>query len=187
MRQLLGLALVVCNAVTQASAQSSPAVVVSGLTNPESVVVDGQGNIFVSIIGERSRDGDGGVVKIDQGKAVPFASGLDDPNGLVTFQGRLFVADKARVWRIDGAGKAEVFAAASAFPTPPQYLNDLAVDVESGTLYVTDMGDRQRQGGGGLSDLTPRRGELGARQEKFPRTPLAEWSAARWSIAPSAG
>ena len=147
MRQLLGLALVVCSSVTQASAQPSPMVVVTGLTNPESVAVDAQGNIFVSIIGERSRDGDGAVVKIDHGKAVPFASGLNDPKGLVTFQGRLFVADKNRIWRIDGAGKAEVFAPASAFPTPPLYLNDLAVDVESGTLYVTDMGDRQGQGG----------------------------------------
>jgi glucose/arabinose dehydrogenase len=147
MRQLLGLALFVCNAVTQASAQPPPTVMVAGLSNPESVVVDPQGNIFVSIIGERSRDGDGGVVKIDQGKAVPFASGLDDPKGLVTFQGRLFVADKTRVWWIDGAGKTAVFAPASAFPVPPQYLNDLAVDVESGTLYVTDMGDRQGQGG----------------------------------------
>ena len=53
---------------------------------------------------------------------MPFASGLDDPKGLVAFQGRLFVADKNRVWRIDGAGKAEVFAPASAFPTPPLYL-----------------------------------------------------------------
>ncbi len=116
---------------------------VTGLTNPESVALNSQGQAFVTVIGERNRDGDGAVLKIEQGKAVPFATGLDDPKGLVAYQDWLFVADKTRVWRIDGSGKAEVFAPASAFPTPPLYFNDLAVDVESGTLYVSDSGTRQ--------------------------------------------
>ena len=113
---------------------------VTGLTNPEPVAVNTQGQVFVSVIGERDRDGDDAVLKIEQGKIVPFASGLNDPKGLVAHQQWLFVADKNRIWRIDGEGKAAVFAPASAFPTSPLFLNDLAVDVETGTLYVSEVG-----------------------------------------------
>ncbi len=95
---------------------------VKGLTNPESVVLNPQGQMFVSVIGERERDGDGAVVNIDDGKVVPFASGLDDPKGLVALQRWLFVADKKRVWRIDETGKAEVF------------------DPKSGRLWAGDVG-----------------------------------------------
>ena len=125
MRQSLGVALVLCSALSQAGAQRPPKAIVTGLTNPESVAVNTQGQVFVSVIGERDRDGDGAVLKIEQGKIVPFASGLNDPKGLVAHQQWLFVADKNRVWRIDGAGKAAVFAPASAFPTSPLFLNDL--------------------------------------------------------------
>jgi len=151
----LGLALVVCGLASQAGAQQSPEALVTGLKNPESVVVNSQGQVYVSVIGERDRQGDGAVVKIQDGKAVPFASGLDDPKGLVTHQNRLYVADRTRIWRIDGQGKAEVFVPASAFPTPPLYLNDLAVDVESGTLYVSDSGDR-KGGGGAVYRVSPK-------------------------------
>jgi glucose/arabinose dehydrogenase len=147
MRQWLGLAVVVLGAVTQASAQSVPKVVVNGLKNPESVVVNSRGQMFVSVIGERDRDGDGSVVLIEGGKAVQFATGLDDPKGLFALQRWLFVADRTRVWRIDESGKAEVFAAPSSFPTPPLYLNDLDVDLETGTIYVSDSGNRQGEQG----------------------------------------
>ena len=119
MRYSLSLALVVCVTVSGAGAQQTPQVLATGLANPESVVLNPQGQMFVSVIGERDRDGDGTVVKIEDGKVVPFASGLDDPKGLVALQRWLFVADKKRVWRIDETGKAEVFAPPSSFPTPP--------------------------------------------------------------------
>ncbi len=147
MRSLLGPALVVFVAVSPAEAQQTPQVLVAGLENPESVVVNEQGQMFVSVTGERGRDGDGAIVKINSGKVVPFAAGLDDPKGLVALHRELFVADKQRVWRIDESGKAEVFAPPSSFPTPPFYLNDLDVDLESGDLYVSDSGDRQGKHG----------------------------------------
>src|SRR5262249_16162743 len=84
-----------------------------------------------------------------------FATGLDDPKGLGSFDKWLFVTDRTRVWRIDGEGKAEVFVPASAFPSPPQSLNDLAVDVETGILYVSDSGNRQGQGGA-IYRITPK-------------------------------
>lgn len=119
----------------------------TGLKNPESVAVGNDARIYISVIGEFDKDGDGAIMVIDKGKVAPFATGLDDPKGLVAFQGLLFVADKQRVWRIDAKGKADVFAAATAFPAPPLFLNDVAVDPESGTLYVSDSGDFKGKGG----------------------------------------
>ena len=147
MRRLLGLSVILCSVVAHANAQLPPRVVVTGLKNPESVVLNSQGQLFVSVMGEADRDGDGAVLKISQGKAVPFASGFDDPKGLVAHLQWLFLADKHQVWRIDSDGKAEIFAPSSAFPSPPQLLNDLAIDVESGTLYVTDSGNGQGENG----------------------------------------
>ena len=79
MRQSLGVALVLCSAVSQAGAQPPPKAVVTGLTNPESVAVNTQGQVFVSVIGERDRDGDGAVLKIA------------DPNGLQVLKCRVSV------------------------------------------------------------------------------------------------
>lgn len=145
-RQMLATGLVMVVLVMPARADAAvPRRIVEGLKNPESVVVAADGRIFVSVIGEFDKEGDGAVLLIDQGKAVPFATGLDDPKGLAAFGPWLFVADRTRVWRIDARGKAQVFAAAKAFPKPPKFLNDVAVD-EEGTLYVSDCGDFKGDG-----------------------------------------
>jgi glucose/arabinose dehydrogenase len=147
MKRLLGLVVILCSEVGHVNAQPAPTPIVTGLKNPESVVLNSQGQLFVSVMGEADRDGDGAVLKISQGKAVPFASGFDDPKGLVAYQQWVFVADKHQVWRIDSDGKAEIFAPSSAFSGPPQLLNDLVIDVESGTLFVTDSGNGQGEKG----------------------------------------
>ena len=64
---------------------------------------------------------------------------------MIAFGGGLFVADKTRVVRIDRKGNVSVLADAKAFPVPPVYLSDLAVD-EKGTLYVSDSGDLKGYG-----------------------------------------
>jgi len=128
---------------------------VSDLKNPESVAVDGQGRVFISIIGDFDVKGDGSIAVLVDGKAETFASGLDDPKGLVAFNGMLFVADLKQVLQIDEKGVVRPFAPANAFPKEPKFLNDLAVDPESGTLYVSDSGDLQG-GGGAVYRISPR-------------------------------
>jgi len=118
-----------------------------GLAMPESVVVGPGGRVFVTSIGEFGKDGDGAVLVLDKGNAVPFTKDLDDPKGIVAFQQWLYVADKQRVWRIDPKGKAEVFVDAKSFPKPPMFLNDVAVDIETGMLYVSDSGNLEGKGG----------------------------------------
>jgi glucose/arabinose dehydrogenase len=127
-------------------AQAAPEPFVTGLKNPESVAVGIDGRVYVTVIGEFDKDGDGAVLAIEGNKAVPFAEGLDDPKGMVQFQGNLFVADKKRVVRIDRKGKISVLADEKAFPIPPLFLNDIAVD-QYGALYVSDSGDLKGAGG----------------------------------------
>ena len=144
--------LLLCGAAAAAE-PPKPKLLVEGLKNPESVAVSAAGRVFVSVIGGFDKNGDGTVVEVVDGKAKTIAKGLDDPKGLACWKDLLFVADKKRVWRIDAAGKATVFAAADAFPTPPLFLNDLTVD-EHGNLYVSDSGDLQG-GGGAVFGISP--------------------------------
>jgi glucose/arabinose dehydrogenase len=141
--------------VKVAWAADLPKPLVTGLKNPESVAVGTDGRIYVTEIGEFDKDGDGRVLVIQNGKAVPFTTGLDDPKGLAAYQEWLFVADKNKVWRIDKSGKAELFAPANAFPTTPLFLNDIAVDPESGIVYVSDSGDLKGKGGA-VYRITPK-------------------------------
>ena len=113
-----------------------------GLKSPESVTLGWDGQIFVTVIGEFDKDGDGAVVLVADNTAKPFAKGLDDPKGIVFANDFLFVADKQGIWRIDPKGTATVFVAAEKFPSKPRFLNDLCAD-EKGTLYVSDTGNLQ--------------------------------------------
>jgi sugar lactone lactonase YvrE len=119
---------------------------ITGLKTPESVVQAKNGKIFVSEINEFGKDGDGQITVIENGKARIFASGLDDPKGLVMIGQYLYVADKTKLLKIDMHGQVQVFVAAAAFPQTPQFLNDLEADL-AGNLYVSDSGDLKGSGG----------------------------------------
>ena len=147
MKHLFSVTAALALAGAPAAGREPPAPLVTGLKNPESVAVGPGGKIYVSVVGEFDTPGDGAVVRIENGKAVPVVTGLDDPKGLVAFGPWLFVADRDRVWRIGNRGQKDLVAPPNAFPTPPKFLNDLAVDPESGTLYVSDSGDLKGAGG----------------------------------------
>lgn len=147
MPRLLILVSVFLITVPASAGDRLPRPMVTGLKNPESVAVGPDGRIYISEIGEFGKDGDGRILVIDEsGKAVPFATGLDDPKGMVFWQKTLFVTDNKRVCRIGPNGKVTVLAAKEAFPTEPLFLNDIAVD-ERGILYVSDSGDFKGNGG----------------------------------------
>ncbi|MFM8274574.1 MAG: PQQ-dependent sugar dehydrogenase, partial [Gemmata sp.] len=151
MNRYLSVALLLC-VPALARAADLPKPVIDGLTNPESVVVAPapDGRTFVSVIGEFEKDGDGSIAVVADGKATTLVGGLDDPKGIAIFQKWLYVADKTKLLRIDITAKepkAEVYVAADRFPVKPQFLNDVAVDPESGTVFVSDSGDRKGAGG----------------------------------------
>ena len=138
------------NSPTSVSTASAPRQKVTGLKTPESVVQTKNGRIFVSEIGGFGKDGDGQISEINSaGKASVFVNGLDDPKGLAVIGESLFVADKTKVLKISlNDAKATVFVAATAFQSPPQFLNDLEADLQ-GNLYVSDSGDILGTGKGG--------------------------------------
>src|SRR6266853_150640 len=82
-------------------AANLPKPFVTGLANPESVCLGPDGLAYVTEIGEFGTDGDGRVSVIKKSKATPFATGLNDPKGIVAFSNAFYVADKTRVVKID--------------------------------------------------------------------------------------
>ena len=129
---------------------------VTGLKTPESVVQAKNGKIYVSEINGFGKDGDGQITVIENGKKRVFATGLDDPKGLAIIGKTLFVADKTKIMKIDMEGKVQTFVPASAFPTPPLFLNDLEADPQ-GNLYVSDSGDLFGSGkGGAIYKISPK-------------------------------
>jgi glucose/arabinose dehydrogenase len=155
-------------ALALSAGAAPPKPFLEGLKNPESVLVLPDGKMYVTVIGEFDKAGDGGVFRVEGGKAVPVAEGMDDPKGIAADRtGVLYVTDKDKVWRIAN-GKADVFAAADVFPTPPKFLNDIVIDPEAGTIYVTDSGDLMGAGGAVFRIQPPR---LPFPKKKDPNAP----------------
>ena len=147
---LLMLALVSVACAREVKSNQGVMSKITGLKTPESVVQAKDGKIYVSEINEFGKDGDGQITVIENSKPRVFATGLDDPKGLVIIGQNLYVADKTKVLKINLAGQAQgqvqVFAATSAFPETPLFLNDLEADI-SGNVYVSDTGDLKGKGG----------------------------------------
>ena len=145
---LLALLLSAFIPVAQGAALSTQKI--SGLKMPESVVQATDGRVFVSEINGFGVDGDGQISVIEAGQVKLFAKGLDDPKGLAIIGQTLYVADNKRILKLalsgPKQGQAEVFAAATAFPVTPLFLNDLEADL-AGNLYVSDSGDLKGKGG----------------------------------------
>jgi glucose/arabinose dehydrogenase len=96
------------------------------------------------------------VMVLKDGKAEVYVGGLDDPRGMVAFQQWLFVTDNLKLRRIDTkTGKADVWAAEKDFPAKLMMLNDVTVD-HTGTVYVSDSGDREKGSGGAIFRLRGR-------------------------------
>ncbi|CAN1523446.1 SMP-30/Gluconolactonase/LRE-like region [Methylophilaceae bacterium] len=145
---LMALLLSALIPVAQAAPLSTQKI--SGLKMPESVVQATDGRVFVSEINGFGVDGDGQISVIEAGHVTLFAKGLDDPKGLAIIGQSLYVADNKRILKLalsgPKQGQAEVFAAATAFPVTPLFLNDLEADL-AGNLYVSDSGDLKGKGG----------------------------------------
>jgi glucose/arabinose dehydrogenase len=136
-----GLLVLVAGVVALPAALSAqaPKPLISGLKNPTAVAIGADERVYVALAGEPGKAAGGSVVRIDGGKAVPFADGLDRPRGLTAWKDSFFVAERNRVSRIGKTGKAEVYLDAAAFPKEPSAFADLDVD-DKGTVYVLDSG-----------------------------------------------
>ena len=132
-----------------------PTRVVESIPAPESVAIGPDGAWYVSSFGEFDVKGDGDVYRVDPetGTAEKYATGLDDPCGLLFVGDALWVADRSGVYRIR-RGRPELVYAAKDFPRTLHFLNDLAVGPR-GTMYVSDTGDSTAAGRGAVFRLEP--------------------------------
>lgn len=110
---------------------------------PESVVPGFGGKLYVTLMGTKRAkgDGDGKIVVVDGTKVSDFTTGLDDPKGIVFAGDRLITTDFDKVWAVDAKGAKTLLAGPDAFPKPPMFLNDVAVEPGGRSVLVTDMGD----------------------------------------------
>jgi len=140
------LALLFCaaSALTLAQAEESAFRSLAVGDNPESSVHGFDGKLYVTLMGatREKGDGDGSIVVLDGDKVTPFVEGLDDPKGIVFIDGKLITTDFDILWSIDAEGKKTVFARPEAFPNPPIFLNDIAIEPGGKSILVTEMGDR---------------------------------------------
>jgi len=117
-------------------AQSTNSVAVG--KNPESVCRGFDGKLYVTMIND-DVPGDGTVVSVDGETVTVFAKGLNAPKGIVFLGDYLVTADETTMWKIDKEGKATKLAEAKDFPSPVEFLNDVAAGKDGASVYVTDM------------------------------------------------
>ncbi|MBX3414133.1 MAG: SMP-30/gluconolactonase/LRE family protein [Pirellulales bacterium] len=135
---LVALILTVLTVMPAARADEAT-LLASGLENPESAVVGGDGRIYVTIIGKSNADGDGRVGVLEGNEIKTFAEGLNDPKGIARRGNDLVVADKTKVWLVGPQGEVSVLAEADQFPVKPRFFNDIEVGPD-GEVYVSDTG-----------------------------------------------
>jgi glucose/arabinose dehydrogenase len=151
----LAAPLLVLLPVALTAEEPLPKPLVSGLTRPEGIARAPDGRLFVTEAGLAGAENSGRVLLIQDGKAIPFATGIDGLNEIVAFQEWLFVTAGSGVLRIDRKGKVSVFAGKDAFPKLPGPLGGIAVD-EQGTLYVSDLGNVDSRKPGALYRIDPK-------------------------------
>lgn len=109
-------------------------------TRPESVTRGFDGDLFVTVMGEKE-PGDAVIKRIAKdGTQTIFAGGMDEPKGIAFVGDHLVCSDLTRVWKIDSLGTATVLAHRHSFPETVRYLNDVAAVPGENAVYVTDMG-----------------------------------------------
>jgi gluconolactonase len=147
---ILGVAPPTIQAQAQAAGFDRPIRVIDSIPAPESVAIGPDGAWYVSSFGKFDVKGDGAVYRVDPEKGTPerYATGLDDPCGLLFLGDTLWAADRRGVYRVR-PGKVELVYPSARFPRKLHFLNDLAPGPR-GTLYVSDTGDSTAAGRGAV-------------------------------------
>ncbi len=138
-------------AARDAAGQALPKPLVTGLKNPESVAVGADGRVYVTVIGEFDKDGDGAVDgrRGRQGRAVRHR-----PRRPQGHRRRPRSGCSSPTRRASGGSTARARPTCSPrprpSPSPPLFLNDVVVDPESGTAVRQRLRRPRGQGRGRL-------------------------------------
>lgn len=138
----LTISILALAAATGASAQTATEVWrTGGFATPESAYYDAQSDtIFVSVMGAMGPEAatDGRIATLSPEGDVreeEWATGLTDPKGMASMDGRLYVADVDGVHVFDISSGTEE----TTIPLPgAMFPNDVTI-AEDGTIYVSDM------------------------------------------------
>ena len=137
-----GLAMIACVTVSRAGAQQTPQALIAGLTNPESVVLNPQGQMFVSVIGERERDG-GYTAKVGDAVAKSFGAPVARMKGeqleSIRFRHPLYMRDSIAVL----GDYVTLDAGTGAVHTAPGHGSDSGLAWAEGSLWVGQYRDRK--------------------------------------------
>lgn len=158
MRLLVVVALYLIPPTVTAQGPASlgkPLRTIDSIPAPESVAVGPDGAWYVSSFGKFDNGADGAVYRVDpdNGTREIYASGLEDPCGVLFVGNTLWVADRKGVYRVT-RGKVELVYPGKDFPRPLHFLNDLAAG-RDGKFYLSDTGDSTAAGHGAVFVLAP--------------------------------
>jgi hypothetical protein len=129
---------------------------VTGLKNPESAAVGPDGKVYVTVIGEREKKGDGSVAIVESsGKITTFATGLDDPHGVVIVADSLYIADVKVVWKIPRSLRKS--AADSGAPTAWRRVRTVGVSLATGRTASSTSSSRPTNRPGSCPTSSSRR------------------------------
>lgn len=110
---------------------------------PESITRGWNGDWFLTVMGGEG-NGDAVIKRLRDGRTEVFAKGLDEPKGIAFVGGFLVASDLKRMWKIDEKGQATVLVDEKDFPHPVLFLNDVAAAPDGKSVFVTDMGAKDR-------------------------------------------
>ncbi len=115
-------------------------------TRPESITKGFDGDYFVTVMGEKG-PGNAHIARIHNGAISIFSDGMDEPKGIAFDGTHLYATDLLRVWKIDSNGEKSELIKEADFPVAISYLNDAAISPDGSSLYITDMGARDKMFG----------------------------------------
>jgi sugar lactone lactonase YvrE len=110
---------------------------------PESITRGWNGDFYLTVMGGEG-NGDAVVKRLKDGRVEVFARGMDEPKGIAFVGGFLVTSDLKRMWKIDEQGRATVLVEEKDFPHPVLFLNDVAAAPDGKSVFVTDMGAKDR-------------------------------------------
>ncbi len=113
---------------------------------PESITRGWNGDFYLTVMGGEG-NGDAVIKRLKDGRTEVFAKGMDEPKGIAFVGGFLVASDLKRMWKIDEQGRATVLVGEKDFPHPVLFLNDVAAAPDGKSVFVTDMGDKDRMFG----------------------------------------
>ena len=108
-------------------------------TKPESVCRGFDDKLYVTMI-NGDEPGDGGINMVEGDNVTEFCRGMNSPKGIAFVGGFLVCADETTVWKVDKAGVASKLAQKDDFPSPVEFLNDVAASKDGKSVYVAEMG-----------------------------------------------